>query len=687
MAAPSAVATRDGQVDFSGGIDSIKVTTMESPQNPNGLHRNQLAWLNNGTIRDGGITQRAGWTKLGTIHDGSALYQGGEVYDPADENPYLMLSIGGHIYQVFPDAVTNLLDLSVQPITPQPTLTVQTLIGTGVFLPAGTVIHTGSGTYTLAQNVMFPPTPGSITFNITTYWTGPVPLTYNSGGNKITAASSSVGTPPGTQFINPPALPQAFFRQAEQFMVIQAGDLVTLPLIWDGSQLRRSKGITNPLLAVSTNGINEIPPAGPMDYYMGRLWYAQGRKYSAGDIVGGPAGTAGYQFRDAVLNVTENPLAVGGDGFTVPTQDGNITCLRHNGAIDAALGQGRLFTFTKRSVYALQVPVTRLDWIGANNSNQPLQTVVQINNGSVNDRSVVAVNGDLYYHSYEPQIRSLITAVRYFNQPGNIPISANENRIMKFIDRSNLGFISGIFFNNRLLETTLPKQLPQGVVHQAIIPLDFMPISSFREQQPPVWEGMMEGLDILQLFTATVRGTERAFAVVVNRDNGHIELWELSLEDRFENDGTDQENRVSWNFETPAYNWQDEFSLKKLLSGELWVDRLFGEVVFKIEWRPDGDPCWKVWDQFKQCSARNSCEDVNNPICYPLVPFKESFRSTLTLPAPPESCESITGRPAYIAYQFQFRITIKGFCRIRGLVWHAGPVEREMYAVVRACPT
>jgi hypothetical protein len=77
---------------------------------------------------------------------------------------------------------------------------------------------------------------------------------------------------------------------------------------------------------------------------------------------------------------------------------------------------------------------------------------------------------------------------------------------------------------------------------------------------------------------------------------------------------------------------------------------------------------------------------VNNPVCYPLVPFKESFRSTITLPTPPETCESITGRPAYIAYQFQFRITIKGFCRIRGLVWHCGPVERDMYEVIRACP-
>jgi len=46
----------DGSLDFSGGVDSIKVTTIQSQQNPNGLGRNELAWLDNAGVRDGGIT-------------------------------------------------------------------------------------------------------------------------------------------------------------------------------------------------------------------------------------------------------------------------------------------------------------------------------------------------------------------------------------------------------------------------------------------------------------------------------------------------------------------------------------------------------------------------------------------------------------------------------------------------------
>src|SRR5215813_56804 len=83
------VTMADGSVDWSGGVDSVKVTTIQSSNNPNGLARNQLAWLDNGTVRDGGITQRNGWQFLGTIHKGDAIYQRGYLYDPFNANPYL----------------------------------------------------------------------------------------------------------------------------------------------------------------------------------------------------------------------------------------------------------------------------------------------------------------------------------------------------------------------------------------------------------------------------------------------------------------------------------------------------------------------------------------------------------------------------------------------------------------------
>lgn len=592
----SDVIITDGSLDFSGGVNSIAVTTVQSDRCPGGLPRNCLAWADNCTMRDGGITPRAGWQPICDIHDGSALFQGKFVYSPLGADPYEIHSIGGHIYAVFP--LTGLV----------------------------------------------------------------IDLT----------ASFPANVP---QF-NPPDAPYAYFVQGERFLVIQAGDGVTLPFFWDGVTLRRSIGINSSAVPPGTPGVNEIPAATAMDYFMGRIWYAQDRQVNAGDIVRGPSGTVAYDRTDSILNVTENPMVLDGDGFTVPSADGTlIRAIKHSANIDAALGEGRLFVSTRKAIYALNVPVTRADWISANNNNQPLMTVVQLGNGWVNDRSVVAVNGDLFGQSLEPGIRSLNQSTRLFGQWGNIPISANENRILQYNDRALLRFSTGIYFDNRLLQSALPVQTPQGVVHNALIPLDFVPISSFSQQKQPNWEGMSEGLKILQLSVGDYGGRERAFATVVN-EAGHIALWELTQGDKFDNG----DSRIVSIIEFPAFTWGDELSLKKLVGAELWIDRLFGKVQFTLEYRPDGQACWILWHAWTKCSTKNNPEDVNTPIAYPLTPCLESYFATMTLPKPPANCATATGRPSDQAFQFQARLIMKGFARVRGFYLHAAKLGRKLYA-------
>ena len=93
----SDVRITTGQSNFSFGVDSSRVPQIQSQANPDGLPKNALAWLNNGTVRGGGITQRATFQPLCKVHDGSALYQQGWLYDASSlgGNPYLMLCIGG----------------------------------------------------------------------------------------------------------------------------------------------------------------------------------------------------------------------------------------------------------------------------------------------------------------------------------------------------------------------------------------------------------------------------------------------------------------------------------------------------------------------------------------------------------------------------------------------------------------
>lgn len=579
----------DGAVDFSGGVDSGKVPLIQSTSNPNGVHRDQVCWATNATMRGGTIAPRAGWKYLTTITDGSTLYQGGWMYDPGNANPYLILSIGGRILQV------------------------QCLAGFA-----------------------------------------PVDLSTVSG------------------LTNPATVDQPYFTQGEEFLIIQAGDAVTLPLFWDGTTLRRSVGLAGAPTP-------ELPAAWAMDYYQGRIWYAQNRTTQAGDIVGGVSGTAPYGFRDAILKVTENPLCAAGDGFSLPSHGGPIRALSHSAAIDKSLGEGNLFIFTRNDVTILDVPITRADWTA---TTEPVQRMIQNKYGTPAERSVVRVNGDLFYVTMEPGTRTLALAVRYFNQWGNTPISRNMNRLIPFQDRSLLRFSSGMLFDNRLYHTCLPYVAgDMGVAFNALQVLDFDLMSSLQDKlnqnAVPAWEGINDGLSILQVFQGDFGGLDRGFAVVASNVDGSIQLWELTGSDKFENG----DNRISWSAEFPAFDFQDSFQFKELQGGHLWMDRIYGKVDILVEYRSDDSACWVFWAKFDKCYARTSCEDLVSPICYPIQPYGEGGAKPLSLPHPDEKvCDSNGVKPMMLGYSFQVRVSIKGFARFRGLLLFASPKQKSIYS-------
>ena len=480
---------------------------------------------------------------------------------------------------------------------------------------------------------------------------------------------------------------EAFFAQQEMFAVIQAGDLSTLPLFYDSGDgvraevLRRSNGIVNPGVADPNN---ELPAAGPMDGYAQRLWYAFNRGYAAGDISGSTfSGTAGYGYRDSVIKVTENPVAYGGDAFAVPTVSGNVRALAHAANLDTALGESQLFVFTRRAIYACTAPVTRDDWTAADNDTQPLQKVVLNKGGSFGCRAVVPVNGDLFFPSPpDGDIRSVQTALRYFGQWGSVPLSVNEKRLTQFNDRSLLRWSTGIQFDNRLLMGCLPIATAAGAACQGVMPLNFDTISTFDERRPPAWEGVYDfsgGPYILQMFEGDFGGRERAFAVVWSVLRSQIEVWEIRPDLRFENG----ENRVTRVIEFPAYAFGDPYGLKQLDSAELWFDKILGTIDVEVYYRPDSYACWQKWGAFQKCAAKDCREDVDAPCLdsgYPQEPYCEQDAVPVTIGRPPSpGCVPMTGRPTDHGYQFQVKLVIRGWARVRGLIVHALWKEKRPY--------
>jgi hypothetical protein len=464
-----------------------------------------------------------------------------------------------------------------------------------------------------------------------------------------------------------PTVVQHWFIQGESFMVFQDG--ISEPQVWDGTTMRliSAMGGTPPFLPIGT----------AMSYYMGHIFVTTGngsREYMGGDIVGGASGTVGRQFKDAILHSTENTYLAGGGSFIVPSNAGIIRALAFSAELDTALGQGRLYVFTRNSIYALNVPPDRTEWVAATANKLPLQTVAQIRFGSVGDRPVVQVNGDLWYQTLEPGIRSLTLAVRYFQQWANVQLSSPELRVMQLSDRSLLRYATGILFDNYLLQSALPEQRPQGVIHKALVPLDFNPISTLQDKKPPSWLGVWEGLNVMQLLEADFGGRQRAFAVVLSDVSGKIEIWELTQQGLRDNG----DNRITSFFETGGFFSDSLFRLKELESAEFWFDNLQGAAQIKVEYRGDGD-CWHDWITWRECSARNSTEDLE-ATHYPTQTYCPSFRAMRALPKPPVVCQSGgMNRPSNLAYTFQLRVTIKGTIRVRGLVLHAKPIEKPPF--------
>lgn len=463
-------------------------------------------------------------------------------------------------------------------------------------------------------------------------------------------------TPAGDS--NSPTIRNCWMVQGEQFLIIQNG--VDIPFIWDGTTLRRSVTVAN-----------EVPIGRAMDYYMGRLWVQlTNRTYVGSDIVGGPSGTAPYAFTDSILSFTEcGVFGTSGGAFAIPTNAGAITSLSHTALMDTALGEGVLIVGTRTAVYATSVPVDRAAW---GSTTEPLQRVIQRKYGPVSDRCMVPVNGDLFYRAPDGY-RSLLMAVRDFQQWGNTPISRNENRIINAEDRGLMDTASGILFDNRLMFSCLPIDTSQGTVFTGIAPLDFDIISSFGEKSPPAWEGMLNGLQTFQLLEADYGGLQRGFSIALSATN-EIEVWELTTADRYDN----VNRRISWAVETPSYVWQNPFQLKRLETIELWVDKMFGLVEFEVWYRPDQHPCWIYWHTFQDCAVRNPCEDPDLPSCYVMQSYREQYRS-YTLPVPPNTCDGNNVAPYQYGYQFQFMIVVTGWARIRSILAHAIPVEKPPF--------
>lgn len=631
---------RDGFLSLIGGQDSGR--------NPSLLQPTQAALIVNMMVRGGFAETRYGFKDRALVFENDEqetwyrdkLLQGGDFFAPIDTSPMFIASVGGRIFKI--DVLNG---YQVKEITPiRSTATTATFISPAegssivVSVADNSTIHVG-----------YPLIIGSGRYNVTVKGFNTITIT---NVDAIAGVNILSGSPVYHLHPNPSLLPKVWTLQAENYFLIQNGSDACI--IYDGATCRR---------AVRTGKKLEVPTGTAMAYANGRIHIAVNRKeIELGDIYGGPT---------SIIDFTETTYLAEGGKFRVPH---DITAIKVAPVLDNSLGQGPVQIHTAIGIHTLNLPVDRARW---KNLTEPIQTVSLVNYGAMSNYGTIVVNGDVFFRAPDG-LRSFVLARREFGSWGNVPVSREMQRILQNDDQRFLQYGSAVLFDNLLLFTVnpLPFNTGRAAYWQGLGVLDFDLISSMGQKAPPVYAGVWNGVNIMQVVKGTFHGKERCFLFVRNPDFEN-ELWEVDPQSRFDNDC----GRINWTIETRAMDFQHPYMLHRLEAAELWVDQIEGTVEIDMSYRPDGEQCWQDWGPTKEvCGTAAQCE-VPEGECFKFQQYRPVFKSRLGFGAPDDvPCSTVDSKPARLGYFHQCRLQGSGHARVRALIVKSLEQSEPLYA-------
>lgn len=294
---------------------------------------------------------------------------------------------------------------------------------------------------------------------------------------KVTPATPSTGP-------NSKNEPKAYMCQAERFFVIQDGS--SKPIILESLTPKRA-------------GDQEVPVGTAMAYNWGRLWVATGNNFVAGDIEGGDT---------SVISFTDNRYLNEGGAFTLPATCGQLNALVSIPLQDTATGQGQLLVGGDYGIASVNGAIPREQW-----KDTQIQQITQLGVGMSGQDSNALLNGDIFYRSYDG-IRSYRMARAQQGINGNTPQSNEVSYYTNTDTQQFLKYGSATYFNGRILHTTNPVWKGNYCYWKGLLSLNSQPQSNMRQKSPPIWEGMWDGLNIVQIVKGIFNKTERCFALV-----------------------------------------------------------------------------------------------------------------------------------------------------------------------------
>lgn len=610
---------KSGFISALGGVNSGVGAELLNP--------NELSWAVNVRLRGGFPNNRPGFKPRALTFPttevaawwANKVWQGAWEYHHRTQDNFWLVTIGGRVFTCTFGGV-------IAEVTPVKSTTIASdQISPGAGLSVTWEVANAQGIL-----VGFPVIIGDGRYQVTAVNNAILSLTNLTATPGVAVIT---GTPVIYLDTNNPNLPQVWYEQAEEFMVIQ--DDQSTAIIFNGSTCRRS-------------GVDEIPVGKMMKYHRGRIWLAQdGGRLIPGDIVG-------LTDSASVLKFTEYRVITGGGGFRV---NGEITAMVEVPALDASLGQGPLQVITADTFNSFNLPTNRELW---NTLSVPFQTVSLKDSGALGHYGCVVINGDVYFPSPSGW-RSFVMARREFGASwSNTPISNEMDRILAAEVQELRRFASAVLFDNRFLFTVTPHRQPYGAWWEGIGSLDFHPISGMAKHGNPIYDGLWNGIHIYQL--TTINSGNQCFAFT-KEDDG-IGLWEITKDSPFDGDG----GRIPSFIELPIAAFADPFNYKKLVSGHAWIANLVGNVDYTMRFRPDDAQCWIEWQTRNRCAK--GAANVSADGCA-LRTFKAGYKPHMGFGSPPETCAEFERKSARFAYQWQFRLEWVGRSTIKRLLFTA----------------
>lgn len=468
--------------------------------------------------------------------------------------------------------------------------------------------------------------------------------------------------------LNPADIDFVDIFQAENYAIVLAGQ--DSPIIFNGS-------------TSSLAGIGMIPPGVMGTYAWGRIWIVLNdrKSFVASDLNGDPSGTPQNLFVDAILQMTENNLLAGGGAFKIPNNIGLITAITTFPMLDTSLGIGPIMVGCTNGIVSCQAPVDRTTW---QNLTYPIDTISALDYGPLGPRSMTAVNGNLWYRAIDG-IRSFKMARQDFIADLNVAQSQEVSNILNLDSEGLLFNSSSVNFDNKLFQTVSPYRTPNGLAHRGQVVINYDEVANLRQKSPPSWEGVLTGLNILQIVKGVINGVERAFMFVAN--NG-IEIWEINTDGKYDKVSTT--NTVAYTpiqsyTETRRYNFDSAEKLKALYTAELYLDEISDTVSLTIKYRADESPIWQTWATLNFCATEKQCtlQPKVDGICPVFMENSAQYAVRLMLPDPPEVEDCVHNGYTKNGYEFQFRFEGTGHFRIRKFKAHAKIKSQEMEG---SCP-